>query len=108
MRKNPCEDAEAKFGMAELLLGGQGKKDFMRFKKTVTKGLVASDSTTSIVTPRGITEYSFKLTLDKFKNKAFKDFVARHQVNYLWQNLQKPVGVTARACAGRLQEISNY
>ena len=24
------------------------------------------------------------------------------------QNLRKPVGVTARACAGRLQEISNY
>ena len=106
--KKPCEDAEAKFGMVELLLGGQGKKDFMRFKKTVTEGLVASDSTTSIATPRGITEDSFKLTLDKFKNQAFKDFAARHQVNYLRQNLRKPVGVTARACAGRLQEISNY
>ena len=57
---------------------------------------------------RGIIEDSFKLTLDKFKNQAFKDFAARHQVNYLWQNLCKPVGVTARACAGRLQEISNY
>ena len=102
--KKPCEDAEAKFGMVELLLGGQGKKDFMRFKKTVTKGLVASDSTTSIATPRGITEDSFKLLLDKFKNQAFKDFAAQHQVNYLRQNLRKPVGVTARACAGRLQE----
>ena len=59
--KKPCEDAEAKVGMVELLLGGQGKKDFMRFKKAVTKGLVASDSTTSIAAPRGITEYSFKL-----------------------------------------------
>ena len=38
--------------MVELLLGGQGKKDFMRFKKTVTKGVVASDSTTSIAAPR--------------------------------------------------------
>ena len=76
----------------ELLLGVQGKKDFMRFKKVVTKGLVASDSTTSIAAPRGITEDSFKLTLDKFKNQAFKDFAARHQVNYLWQNLRKPVG----------------
>ena len=56
----PCEDAEAKFGMVELLLGGQGKKkDFMRFKKTVTQGLVASDSTSSIVTPREITERFF-------------------------------------------------
>ena len=26
--KKPCEDAEAKFGMVELLLGGQGKNDF--------------------------------------------------------------------------------
>ena len=29
LEKKPCEDAEAKFGMVELLLGGQGKKDFM-------------------------------------------------------------------------------
>ena len=57
--------------MVELLLGGQG-----------------------IAAPRGITEDSFKLTLDKFKNQAFKDFAARHQVNYLRQNLRKPVGVT--------------
>ena len=78
--------------MVEVLLGSQGKKDFMRFKKTVTEGLVASDSTTSIATPRGIREDSFKLTLDKFKNQAFKDFAARHQVNYLQQNLHKPVG----------------
>ncbi len=42
--KKPCEDAEAKFGMVELLLGGQGKKDFMTFKKTVTEGLVVSDT----------------------------------------------------------------
>ena len=89
--KKPCEDAEAKFGMVELLLGGQGKKDFMRFKKVVTKGLVASDSTTGIAAPRGITEDSFKLTLDKFKIQAFKDFAARHQVYYLRQNLRKPV-----------------
>ena len=72
----------------------------MKFKKTVTKGLVASDSTTSIAAPRGITEDSFKLMLDKFKNQALKDFAARHQVNYLQQNLHKPVGVTARVCAG--------
>ena len=104
--KKPCEDAEAKFGMVELLLGGQGKKDFMRFKKTVTEGLVVSD--TGIAAPRGVTEESLKMTLDKFKGLAFKDFAARHQVNYLRQNLRKPVGVTARACAGRLQEISNY
>ena len=106
--KKPCEDAESKFGVVELLLGGQGRKDFMRIKKTVTEGLVASDSTTSVATPRGITEESFKMTLENFKNQAFKDFAARHQVNYLRQNLRKPVGVTARACAGRLQEISNY
>ena len=35
LEKKPCEDAEAKFGMVELLLGGQGKKDFIRFKKTM-------------------------------------------------------------------------
>ena len=84
MRKKNCEDEEATFGMVELLLGGQDKKDFMRFKKAITKGLVASNTTTSIKSPREITENSFKLTLDKLKNQAFKDFVARHQVNYLW------------------------
>ena len=78
----------------------------MMFKKTVTEGMVVSD--TGISTPRGVTEEALKMTLDQFKGLAFKDFAARHQVNYLRQNLRKPVGVTARACAGRLQEISNY
>ena len=38
----------------------------MRLKKTVTKGLVASESAASIATPRGTIEDSFKLTLNKF------------------------------------------
>ena len=92
--------------MVELPLGGQGKKDFMRFKKTVTEGLVVSD--TGIAAPRGVTEESLKMTLDKFKGLLFKDFAARHQVNYLKHNLCKSVGVTTRACAGRFQEISNH
>ena len=29
--KKSCEDAEAKFGIVELLLGGQGKKDFIQY-----------------------------------------------------------------------------
>ena len=57
----------------------------------MTKGLVASGSTASILTQRGIKENSFKVTLIKIKNQAFKDFVARHQANYLWQNLHKQV-----------------
>ena len=79
--KKICEDAEAKFGMAELLLGGQGKKDFIRFNKTTTKSSVASDIAASIAAPRGITQGSFKMILDKFKNQALKDFAVRHQVN---------------------------
>ena len=51
--------------LVELLLGGQGKKDFMRFKKTVTEGMVVSD--TGISTPRGVTEEALKMTLDQFK-----------------------------------------
>ena len=82
--------------MVELLLGGQGKKDFMRFKKIVTKDLVALDSTTSIATPRGIIEDSFKMTIDKFKNQAFKDFAVRHQVNYPQQNPHKPMKVNTK------------
>ena len=83
--KKPCEDAEANVGMTEQLIGGQGKKDFMRFKKKATEGLVVSD--TGIALPRGVTEESLKTTLDRFKGLAFKDFAARHQVIYLWQNL---------------------
>ena len=95
--------------MVEVLLGGQDKKDFIRFKKTVTKGLVASDSTATIVFPRGSIEDSFKLMLDKFENQAFKDFAARHQINYLGQNLRKPMGVTTtRACAGSMSEVIEY
>ena len=92
----------------ELLLGGQCKNDFMRSKKIVTKSLVISGSNASIVTPRGITEDSFKMTLDKFKNQALKDFIISHQVNYLWQNLHKLMGVTTRAYVARLQDISNH
>ena len=99
--KKNCQDAETKFGMMELLLGGQCKKDFKIFKNTLTGDLVASDGTISIATPRKITEDSFKMLLEKFKNQAFKDFVARHQV-HLWQNLFKPVGVTM----GNAQEDS--
>ena len=70
--------------MVELLLGREGKKDFVRFKKTVIKELVDSDGTTSITTPRVIAEDSFKFILDKFMNQTFKDFAASYQVNHLW------------------------
>ena len=83
---------EAIFGMIELLYRGQGKKDFMRFKKTVTKALVASDSITSIATSWRISWDSFKSMLDKFNIEVFKDCGTRHQLNYLYQNLHKPGG----------------
>ena len=54
--------------MVELLLAGQGKKNFMRFKKAMMEGLVASNSIVSIISPGGITEDFFQLTLDNFKN----------------------------------------
>ena len=47
----------------------------------MTKGLEVSE--TSIAAPRGITEDSFKMTLDQFKDHTFKNFAARHQVHYL-------------------------
>ena len=77
----------------------------------VQEDYVAEDlmvSNTGIAAPRGVTEESLKMTLDQFKGLTFKDFVGRHQVSYLIQNLCKPIGVPARACAGMTQEISNY
>ena len=80
--KKPFEDVLAKFGMVGLLLGGQGKKDFMRFKNTVTEGFVTSDITVSIAASKRDHRRFFKIALSKFKKQLFKDFVARHQVNY--------------------------
>ena len=45
--------------------------------------------------------------LGKFKKQTFKNFIARHQVNYLWENY-KPTGKTTRIVGGRLQDINNY
>ena len=64
--------------MVELLLGDKGKKDFMTFQKIVIRGLLAPCSTACIISPRGITEDSLKMMLDKFKNQVFKDFTVRH------------------------------
>ena len=37
LEPNLYEDVETKFGTVDILLGGQGNQDFMRFKKIVTK-----------------------------------------------------------------------
>ena len=47
----------------------------------MTEGLVVSD--TGIAAPRGVAEDSLKMSLDQFKGLTFKDFAARHQVNYV-------------------------
>ena len=94
--------------MLELLLRAQSRKALMRFKQTVTKQLVASNSTDSIASPRKMTKDSFTMMFYKFENQAFKDFAARHQVTYLSLNLHKFVDETTSACQGRLQGISNY
>ena len=75
MRK-PFGNSETKSDIVELLLGGHGKKDFIQSKETVTKSLVASDRIVTIASLRGIAEDSSKMTLNKFKNQAFKEFVA--------------------------------
>ena len=64
---------------------------FSGFESPTTSAFDCRDDV-GIAAPRGITEDSFKLMLEKFKNQAFKEFAARYQVNYLWQNLRKPVG----------------
>ena len=56
----------------------------MGFKNTVNKDLVVLDSNTDIIACIEITEDFIKTTLDQFKNKVFKNFVARYQVNHLF------------------------
>ena len=45
--------------------------------------------------------------LEKFGDYSFTKFTAWCQVSYLRHSLYKPLGVTVRACVGRLQEINN-
>ena len=105
--KKPCDDAESKFDITELLLSGQAKRNFLQFKTEICDQEVIAEST-AIATKRGVTEDTFKEVLKKFRDYAFKKFATRYQVTYLRHSLCKPVGVTIRACAGRSQEINNY
>ena len=105
--KKPCDDAESRFDITELLLSGQAKRNFLQFKTEICDTEVITEDTT-LATKRGITDDTFKEVLEKFRDYAFKKFAARYQVSYLRHSLRKPVGVTIRACAARLQEINNY
>ena len=105
--KKPCDDAESRFDITELLLSGQAKRNFLQFKTEICDTEVITEDTTR-ATKRGITDDTFKEVLEKFRDYAFKKFAARYQVSYLRHSLRKPVGVTIRACAARLQEINNY
>ena len=102
--KKPCEDAETKFNITELLLTGQAKRNFLQFKKEI----MSKDPETGLEFDRGVTEETFKETLEKFRDFSFKKGAARYQVQYLRQNLRKPKEVSVRACASRLQEINGY
>ena len=105
--KKPCDDAESKFDITELLLSGQALRNFLQFKTEICDSEVTTEGT-AVATKRGVTEDTFKEVLEKFRDYAFKKFAARYQVSYLRHSLRKPVGVTIRACAARLQEINNY
>ena len=102
--KKPCDDAETKFNITELLLTGQAKRNFLQFKKEI----MSKDPETGLEFDRGVTDETFKETLEKFRDFSFKKGAARYQVQYLRQNLRKPREVSVRACASRLQEINGY
>ena len=102
--KKPCESPEAKFTLTELLLVGQGQSTFKECKREVCINPISSTDPTV----RGVTEESYKMTMEKFKAKAFKKFAARRQVAYLRNNLRKPLAVSVRSCSTRLTELNNY
>ena len=101
-KQKPCEDAQAKFTMTELLLDGQGLRTFLQLKATVTEKVLVGDT----LVPMGVTEVSYTMTISKFKASAFKKYAARYQVSYLSKRLRKPSNVTIRACSTRLKGIN--
>ena len=102
IKQKPCEDAQAKFTMTELLLEGQGLRTFLQLKTAVTEKILVGDAQV----PMGVTEESYAMTISKFKATAFKKYAARYQVSYLRKSLRKPSSVTIRACSTRLEEIN--
>ena len=99
--KKPCDDAESRFDITELLLSGQAKRNFLQFKTEIYDTKVITEDTT-LATKQGITENTFKDVLEKSKEYAFKTVAAWYQISYLHHSLRKPIGVTIRACTARL------
>ena len=101
IKQKPCEDAQAKFTLNELLLEGQGFRMFLQLKTAVTEKILPGDAQG----PMRVTQKSYWMTIDKFKATAFKTKAARYQGNcYLHKNLYRPSNVLIRACFTRLEE----
>ena len=105
--KKPCDDAESRFDITELLLSRQAKRNFLQFKTEICDTVVITEDNTLAI-KREITDDTFKQVLEKFRDYDFKMFAAQYQVSYLRHSLRKPVGITIRVCVTRLQEINNY
>ena len=60
--KKPCDDAETKFNITELLRTGQAKK-FLQFKKEI----MTKDPETGLEIDRGVTDETFQETLKKLE-----------------------------------------
>ena len=69
---------------------------------------MSKDLETGLEVDQGITEESFKETLERHRELSFKKEVAQYQVQYLRYNLRKPKEVSVQACASMLQEINGY
>ncbi len=68
IKQKPCEDAQAKFTLNELLLEGQGFRMFLQLKTAVTEKILPGDAQG----PMRVTQKSYQMTIDKFKATAFK------------------------------------
>ena len=77
IKQKPCEDAQAKFTMTELLLEGQGLCTFLHLKTAVTEKVLVGDEQV----PMGVTEESYAMAISKFKATAFKKYASRYQVS---------------------------
>ena len=77
--KKPCDDAGTKVNITELLLTCQAKRIFLQFKNEI----MSKEPETGLEVDQGLTEETFKETLERSRDFSFKKGATRYQVQYL-------------------------
>ena len=85
IKQKSYEDAQAKFTLSEVLLDIQGLRIFLQLKTAVTKNILVGDAQVLM----GVMEEGYRMSIEKLKTTSFKKYVARYQVSYLRETIQR-------------------